>query len=67
MAVYTMEMYNALNKAIADGAREVWYGDKRVAYRSLDEMLRIKNLMAIDLGLQKPQRRFYGDFTKGIK
>ena len=67
MATYTTEMYNELIKAISLGARQVWYGDKRVAYRSLDEMLRLKDSMEIDLGLKKPQRRFYGDFTKGIK
>jgi hypothetical protein len=41
--MYTQEMYNALIEAIALGAREVWYGDKRVAYRTLDEMLRPKS------------------------
>ena len=65
--MYTMEMYQALVQAIAQGAREVWYGDKRVAYRTLDEMLRLKDLMEIELGLKKPNRRKYADFSKGTK
>ncbi len=63
---YTMEMLTALNEAIALGAREVWYGDKRVAYRTLDEMLQIKKDMEVSLGLVNPNTRKYANFTKGI-
>lgn len=66
MAVYTLEMYNSLVEAIATGAREVWYGDKRVAYRTLDEMLRLKQQMELDLGLLKNTGRKYAEFKKGI-
>lgn len=65
---YTIEMYNALIDAIATGAREVWYGDKRVAYRTLDEMLRTKAHMEAELGLGlKIPRRIYADFSKGTE
>lgn len=68
--LYTIEDYRALKVAIAQGAREVWYGDKRVAYRSLDEMLKILNLMESELGLNKCDKRRrvrYGSFSKGIR
>jgi hypothetical protein len=65
--MYTQEMYNALIEAIALGAREVWYGDKRVAYRTLDEMLRLKADMEAVLGINKLPRRLYANFSKGIE
>ena len=68
--MYTTAMYNALIEAIATGAREVWYGDKRVAYRTLDEMLRLKNDMEIALGVgvnAKIPRRIYAEFSKGTE
>jgi hypothetical protein len=64
--MYTMVMYNALVEAIATGTREVWYGDKRVAYRSLDEMLRIKDDMETYLGIGgKNPKRVLASFSKG--
>lgn len=68
--IYTIEMYQALIEAIATSARSVWYGDKRVEYRSLDEMLKIKDLMESELGLNKDKNRRrvrYGSFSKGIR
>ncbi len=65
--MYTQAMYNALIEAIATGAREVWYGDKRVAYRTLDEMLRLKNDMEVYLGLNKLPKRVFANFSKGIE
>lgn len=65
--MYTMEMYNALVEAIATGAKEVWYGDKRVAYRSLTEMYQVKADMEAQLGLNKQQpRRWYPSHSKGV-
>jgi|DEB0MinimDraft_12_1074336.scaffolds.fasta_scaffold215147_1 hypothetical protein len=48
---WTIEQYNALNAAYAEGVKTVQYSDKMVTYRSLDEMLRILNDMARDLGI----------------
>jgi len=64
--MYTQAMYNALIEAIATGAREVWYGDKRVAYRTLDEMLRLKDAMEVYLGIATIPKRIYANFGKGI-
>ena len=51
MATYTLQQYNTLTAAIAQGALKVKYADKEVDYRSLDEMLRIAAIMAADLGI----------------
>ena len=50
---FTIEQYHVLNKSIAQGTLTVTYGDKTVTYRSLDEMLRIRNLMGAELGIIK--------------
>ncbi len=63
---FTVEQYEALNKSIAQGTLSVRYGDKTVTYRSLDEMLRIRNLIGKELGLlngNKSSRR-YAAFSK---
>lgn len=64
---YTIEQYNALQAAIAEGALSVRYADKSVTYRSLDEMMRILKLMATELGLNACNGggRRYASFSKG--
>ena len=64
---FTIEQYQALQAAIAEGALSVRYADKSVTYRSLDEMIRILKLMANDIGLDANNdggRRFTS-FSKG--
>ncbi|MFT4061088.1 MAG: hypothetical protein QM642_01885 [Edaphocola sp.] len=62
---FTIEEYNQLNKAMAQGALTVEYGDKKVTYRSLDDMLRIKAAMAAELGLGNAGgNRRIGQFSK---
>jgi len=48
---FTEENYLTLVAAIAQGSRVVEYGDKRVEYRSLDEMMRILGMMERTLGI----------------
>ena len=65
---FTIEQYQALQAAIAEGALSVRYADKGVTYRSLDEMIRILKLMANDLGIDANNgggRRFTS-FSKGF-
>ncbi len=45
IVVYTMDQYISLSSALAEGATSVQYGDKRIDYRSVDEMLRILAIM----------------------
>lgn len=62
---YTIEQLTALENAIGEGALKVEYGDKKVEYRSLNEMIRIRNLMRQDLNLLPPRRTF-AEFSKGL-
>jgi hypothetical protein len=50
---FTQANLDALNEAIADGALRVKYTDKEIEYRSLDELLKIRELMMRDLGQVK--------------
>jgi hypothetical protein len=66
---WTQAHYDALKEAIALGALRVEYADKRIEYRSLDDMQRLLEEMATDLGLNaevKNRRRRIGNFTKGF-
>lgn len=51
---FTTDQYNKLIAAIARGALKVKYADKEVNYHSLQEMLQLKKVMEIDLGLSRP-------------
>lgn len=64
---YTIEQYQALQAAIAEGALSVRYKDNSVTYRSVDEMVRILKLMASDLGLNADPNggRRFASFSKG--
>ena len=64
---YTLEMLAALELAIAQGAKEVYYGDKRVSYRDLAEMLQIRNIMRAELGITNNfNRRKFAEHNKGL-
>lgn len=67
MAIYTAAQLAAIISARAQGVREVYYGDKRVVYRSLDEMDKIIRDMQADLGIKKDVRRTFASHTKGLK
>lgn len=65
--MYTIEQYNALNEAIAQGAMMVMYGDKQVQYRSLADMITIKKLMEEKgLNANKTPSVTTGVYCKGI-
>lgn len=46
---FTQAQLDALDEAIASGELRVQYSDKAVQYRSLDEMLKLRTLMAGEL------------------
>lgn len=50
MTAFTQENLLALEEAIADGALKVKYTDKEIEYRSLAELLKIRDLMKNALG-----------------
>lgn len=56
--LYTVEQYVALRSAIAEGVRQVQYSDKMITYRSVDEMIRILELMKAELfPAAQPEKR----------
>ena len=52
MATFTQAQLDSLLAAIAEGALRVKYQDKEVEYRSLNDMLKLKQLMEDDLAAQ---------------
>ena len=64
---YTLDQYNALTAAIAEGVAEVQYEDRRVRYRNQDAMLALQRIMARELGLEPtgPRRKRMAS-SKGI-
>lgn len=65
---WTSDQLSKLEEAIAQGSLTVKYADKQVTYRSLDEMLRIRDLMRTDIGVADKSRggRVYPSFSKGF-
>ncbi len=63
---YTQDQLNKLDEAISQGALRVKYADKEVEYRSLDEMMRIRELMRQELGLNTKSRRVPVAYSKGL-
>lgn len=63
---FTLKKYEELKAAILEGVLTVEYDGKKVTYRSLDEMIRILNMAAIELGLSDGRgRRIYHSTSKG--
>lgn len=64
---WTTSDLEALEAAIATGTLSVKYFDKMVTYRTLDEMLKIRDLMRESLGVTSGRtKRIFADFDKGI-
>lgn len=63
MTAFTQTDLDSLEQAIASGQLEVRIGDRKVVYRTLDEMLKIRAMMISSLGLDSatadvPTRRY---------
>lgn len=64
---FTLEMLYALEAAIASGAKDVFYGDKRVTYHSMDEMIRARDLIRKELGLIDTRKKLVlPNHSKGL-
>lgn len=64
---YTLEQYQALKCALAEGAKVVRYQDKWIEYRTFDEMKKILGEMELELGLKKTKTtRVFGSFKDGV-
>jgi hypothetical protein len=57
---------STLERAIAEGALTVRYNDKSITYRSLDEMIRIRDMLRRETGQAVSTSRLKAQFTKGL-
>lgn len=65
---WTQTQLDALETAIAEGVLTVRYQDKQVTYRSLDEMIRVRNLMRESLGIvTRSSVEVKPEFSKGLE
>jgi hypothetical protein len=67
--MFTQDQLNILDDAIAQGALIVKYADKEVEYRSLLEMMQVRDLMMKELnpsGNVEPRGRKYAQFSNGL-
>jgi hypothetical protein len=62
---WTQDQLDALDAAIANGTLSVEYADKKVTYRSLDEMLKIRAAMQKALGQTTRSTRIQMIVDKG--
>lgn len=63
---YTQTQLDAIEAAIAEGVTTVKYENKEVTYRSLEEMIKIRDIIRADLGLTSRGARRYASFSKGL-
>jgi len=63
---YTQTDLDALNDAIATGARRVSYNGQTVEYRDLSEMREVRDEMERQLGIVTTKRRSRAVFRGGL-
>ena len=65
---FTQAQLDTLDAAIAQGVLTVEYSDKKVTYRSFNEMMKTRALMLADINSGKvlPSRAHYPIFDKGL-
>ena len=67
MADFTQADLDALNDAIASGARRVSYNGQTVEYRDMSEMLRARQMIRNALGVTKTTRTSRAAFRRGTE
>ena len=63
---WTLEDLEQLDDSIKKGVKIVKYTDKEITYRSLDEMLQIRQLICQELGLVGRGTRLLAEHSKGL-
>lgn len=63
---YTVQQVQALENALASGAKSVQYGDKKVDYQSAADMRVQLDKMKAELGIGSPARRVFVGHSKGL-
>jgi len=66
MSSWTDQDLINLESAIKEGALKVKYKDKEIEYRSLEDMLKIRDIMRADLGLTTRTARRFTNFANGL-
>jgi hypothetical protein len=65
---FSQSELTAIEAAIASGSLSVKYQDRSVTYRSLDDMLRIRDLMRRELGVTSGRNtRLYAEHKRGTE
>lgn len=64
---FTQEKLEALEDAIAQGATTVMWKGKSITYRSIDEMIRIRNMIKKELGIKTKSARLYAEYGSGLR
>jgi hypothetical protein len=59
MSLFTEASLLAVEEAIAGGYLKVRYDDKEVTYRSIDELLKVRDLIRSKLGQGTQSRRYF--------
>lgn len=57
MSDFTQADLDAINRALANNVKTVKYSDKEVTYRSVDEMIKIRDMIRQSLGINRGGRR----------
>jgi hypothetical protein len=65
LMAFTNEQLVALDSAISQGVLKVKYSDKEVTFRSLSDMLKLRDMMLRELGQGSSTRKF-AVFNKGL-
>lgn len=63
---FTQPQLDALEAAIAEGARIVEYEDRKIEYRSLKDMMALADSMRKDLGASRKPKRVRVSTSKGL-
>jgi len=66
---WTTADLTAINDAIKSGARSVSMGGRTITYHTLDEMLKVRNLIRAELGMigeDAGRTHRYGTHSKGL-
>lgn len=68
MSAWSQEDLAILEKAIVQGTLRVQYADKLIEYRSLNDMMRIRDVVRKELGLVNPNSgRRFAQHSKGLE
>lgn len=65
---WTQPQLDAIERSIANGSTRVQYADRVVNYRSLDELMRIRDMIRGELlGSAARPTHMYAGFSKGLR